>query len=206
MAIATYDELKTAAANWLARDDLASQIPDFIFLAEAAFNRDFRVRAMEQRAQAATAAGQAYYAWPADMLEVRTIQINTDPPRVLEYLTPEQLRLQGVAAGASTPSYWTDLGASLQLWPAPAGGLTIEIDYYKKLDLATDGANWLLARHPDIYLYGTLLQAEPYLHNDARMATWAQLLIAANDQMEREEWRVKSGAPPAMVRTDYRGA
>ncbi len=206
MAITTYNELKTAVANWLVRDDLASQIPDFIFLAEAAFNRDFRVRAMEQRAQAPTEAGEAYYAWPADMLEVRAIQINTDPPRVLEYLTPEQLRLQGTAAGASTPAYWTDLAASLQLWPTPTSNLTIEIDYYRKLDLATDTANWLLTRHPDIYLYGTLLQAEPYLHNDARVATWAQLLIAANDQMEREEWRIKSGVPPAMVRTDYRGA
>ncbi len=206
MAITTYTELKAAIANWLARDDLASQIPDFVFLAEAAFNRDFRVRAMEQRATASTVAGQAYYAWPADLLEVRTIHIGTDPPRVLEYLTPEQVRLQGSAEQSTTPAYWTDLGASLQLWPTPAEGLTIEIDYYKKLDLATNGANWLLTRHPDIYLYGALLQAEPYLHNDARVAIWAQLLAAASDQMAREEWRIKAGVPPVSVRTGYRGA
>lgn len=206
MSISTYDELKSAVASWLARDDLASQIPDFVFLAEAAFNRDLRVRAMEQRATAPTIAGQAYYAWPADLLEVRSIQINTDPPRVLEYLTPEQLRLQGCAAAAATPLYWTDIGASLQLWPTPPAEVTIEIDYYKRLDLAAEGTNWLLARHPDIYLYGTLLQAEPYLHNDARLQTWAQLLASASDQMEREEWRVKSGAQPAAARTQYRGA
>lgn len=206
MTITTYGELKSAVANWLARDDLTSQIPDFVFLAEAAFNRDFRVRAMEQRAQATTNGGQAYYAWPTDLLEVRSIQINIDPPRVLEYLTPEQLRWQGGASSNATPIYWTDVGASLQLWPTPTEGLPVEIDYYKKLDLASDGANWLLARHPDIYLYGALLQAEPYLQNDARILTWAQLLRAANDQMEREEWRVKAGAMPARVRSDYQGA
>ena len=35
MAIGTYAELKTAIANFLARDDLTDRIPEFISLAEA---------------------------------------------------------------------------------------------------------------------------------------------------------------------------
>jgi hypothetical protein len=30
MAITTYAELKTAAANWLSRSDLGSRIPEFV--------------------------------------------------------------------------------------------------------------------------------------------------------------------------------
>jgi len=47
MAISTFAELKTAAANWLDRSDLTDRIPEFIALAEARFNRILRIRAME---------------------------------------------------------------------------------------------------------------------------------------------------------------
>ena len=39
MSISTYDELKTAVANTMARSDLDSQIPNFILLAEARLSR-----------------------------------------------------------------------------------------------------------------------------------------------------------------------
>ena len=32
--------------------------------------------------------------------------------------------------------------------------------------------NWLLTAHPDIYLYGTLLESAPYLKDDARVVVW----------------------------------
>jgi len=47
MAISTFAELKTAAANWLDRSDLTDRIPEFIALAEARFNRILRIRDME---------------------------------------------------------------------------------------------------------------------------------------------------------------
>ena len=47
MALDSYTNLKTAIANFLARDDLTSEIDDFIDLTEAYFNRRLRIRAME---------------------------------------------------------------------------------------------------------------------------------------------------------------
>jgi hypothetical protein len=47
MALNSYTNLKTAIANFLARDDLTSEIDDFIDLTEADFNRRLRVRSME---------------------------------------------------------------------------------------------------------------------------------------------------------------
>ncbi|MCK8356920.1 hypothetical protein LXA28_18340, partial [Erwinia amylovora] len=48
--------------------------------------------------------------------------------------------------------------------------------------------NWLLTDHPDLYLYGSLLQAEAYLFNDDRLAVWktahdevmAEIMTAGN--------------------------
>jgi len=207
MPIANYDDLTVALANWLARDDLTGRIPSFIALAEAAFNREFRVRAMEQRATAPTVAGQQYYAWPADLLEVRYIRLLGDPPCVLTYLNPERLGARSLSE-AGRPRYWSDIQAALALSPVPTGGLTVEIDYFRRLDLAAAGSdgNWLIRRHPDVYLYGALMQAEPYLMNDARAQTWAQLLNAAVDQMQREDWRIKAGVEPRRVAADYEGA
>jgi hypothetical protein len=36
-------------------------------------------------------------------------------------------------------------------------------------------SNWLLAQHPDAYLYGSLAEAEAFGFNDARLATWRAL-------------------------------
>ena len=47
MALDSYTNLKTAIANFLARDDLSSEIDDFIDLTEADLNRRLRIRAME---------------------------------------------------------------------------------------------------------------------------------------------------------------
>lgn len=207
MSIVNYSDLAVALANWLARDDLSGRIPTFIALAEAAFNREFRVRAMEQRATAETVAGQQYYAWPDDLLEVRYIRVLGTPPAVLTYLNPEQLVGRGDDE-SGRPRFWSDIQAALALWPLPSAGHVVEIDYFRKLDLAAAGSdgNWLIRRHPDVYLYGALLQAEPYLMNDSRAQTWAQLLNAAVDQMNREDWRIKAGVEPRRVTTDFIGA
>ena len=46
MAIATYSDLQSLVANYLARDDLSTQIVDFIKLAEVRIRRDLRLREM----------------------------------------------------------------------------------------------------------------------------------------------------------------
>ena len=49
MALSTYDELRDSIANWADRADLAQFIPDFVALCEARFNRELRLRSMEQK-------------------------------------------------------------------------------------------------------------------------------------------------------------
>ena len=49
MAITTYSELKTAIADFLARDDLTSQIDTFIDLAESRISRELETRSQENR-------------------------------------------------------------------------------------------------------------------------------------------------------------
>ena len=104
------------------------------------------------------------------------------PPITLEYLTPEEIsERRSVLNSTGRPLYFTVIGGStgqLEVLPSPDSTYTSSIVYYTKIPALTDSAttNWLLSSHPDIYLYGLLVEAEPYLKNDERLPVWASQL------------------------------
>jgi hypothetical protein len=77
MALDTFAGLKTTIADYLNRDDLTAIIPTFITLAEAKLNRKLRVRQMLKRATASV--DSQYFAYPADWLQAKEFQLNTNP-------------------------------------------------------------------------------------------------------------------------------
>jgi hypothetical protein len=195
MAITTYAELQTAAANWLDRTDLTARIPEFIELAEANFNRVIRQPDMVTKNDSFSIAGR-YTTLPTDTLEIVRIVVDLTPVIVLEYLTPEEISERRIVMTATgKPYYFTVIGGSsnqLEVVPSPDDTYTSSIVYYTRIPALTDSAttNWLLTAHPDIYLFGTLVEAEPYLKNDERMPMWTsrldKALMALRLQGERE--------------------
>jgi hypothetical protein len=103
MAFSTYSELKTEIANFLARDDLTTQIPSFITLAEARMSRELNSRTQEKRANATTVAGDGFISLPTDLRAVRNVQLNTDPITVLQFYTPEFLSKEYSSSGTGKP-------------------------------------------------------------------------------------------------------
>ena len=182
MAISNYTELKTAVANWLDRDDLTDRIPEFIALAEARFNRVLRLRSMETKETASTVAGQRNLALPANYIQMRNFQVNTSPLTTLSYVTPEIYDRVWGGSTSGTPKFYTILANEVSFGPIPATVMEVEMLFYKRfdnLDSATtsgypDSVNWLITNAPDIYLYGSMLEAEPFIMNDERIAIWAQ--------------------------------
>ena len=84
------------------------------------------------------------------------------------------------------------VGTDLLLVPAPDTAYKAEITYYEKLvPLSSANTNSILQEAPNIYLFGALLQAEPYLKNDSRIATWQQkydsVVAKLYSKREREE-------------------
>ena len=175
MAISTYTELKTAVANWLDRDDLTDRIPEFIALAETRMNRVLRLRMMEAKYTASTVGAQRNYALPTGYLQMRNFQLNTSPITTLSYVSPEIFdRLWGGSTGG-TPQFYTILANEIQLGPIPASAQTMEMLFYKKITAlsSTNLTEQMLTDNPDIYLYGALLEAEPFIMNDERVSLWA---------------------------------
>lgn len=204
MAISNYGELKTAVKNWMDRDDLTARIPEFIALAEARFNRVLRIRAMESKQTASTVAGQQNLALPTNYIQMRNVQMNTSPVTPMQYVTPEIFdRLYGGSV-TGTPKFYTIIANELQLGPTPDTVQTIEMLFYKKFDsLSADGdTNWVLTNAPDVYLYGALLEAEPFIMNDSRVQLWATAFqTAIGDIQEQDNKDRHSGSALRVMNT-----
>ena len=205
MAITTYAELKTAISNWLDRTDLDDRIPEFIALAEARHRRDFKIRRMETRVTASTIADTEYYSLPDNFIAMRNIQLNTDPKTALEYMTPEQMdRVRG-GSNTGKPKAYSIIGNNFQLRPIPDGVYEIEMLYFKYFTALSDSntTNDMLTYHPDAYLYGALVEAEPYLYNDKRLQTWSSLYDRAKDDIIRSNERARHSGVAPTTRIDY---
>jgi hypothetical protein len=186
MALSTYANLLTAVAGWLNRTDLTSNIPDFIALAEAEFNRRLRTIEMEARATATLTSDAV--AVPTDFIGLRSIKIaNTK----LEYAPPSEIYDDETTGGY--PTRYTVTDGQFVFRPAPTSG-TVVIDYFATIPALTvsNTTNWLMTKHPDLYLFATCAQAEFYLVNDARVPAWKgrteELIEQINSAVAKERY------------------
>ena len=189
MAISNYSELTTAVANWLDRDDLTLRIPEFIALAEAKFNRTLRLRSMEAKYTADTIAGQRNLALPTGYIQMRNFQVNSNPLTTLSYVTPEIYdRLWG-GSTSGIPKFYTILANEVSLGPIPASVMEVEMLFYKNFTNLSSvvATNWLITNAPDAYLYGAMMQAEPFIMNDERVALWGASLNNAIQELQEQD-------------------
>jgi len=190
MAIGTFAQLKTAAANWLDRSDLTARIPEFITLAEARFNRILRIRDMETVSTAiSTSAGTREYSLPTGFVQMKEFHLSTDPLTPLAYITPEMMTRIWAGSGQGKPEVFTIIADNVRLGPNPDAVYTTSMLYYKTFTALSDSAttNDMLTNNPDVYLYGTLLEAEPFIMNDARVQLWAVAFKQAIDDIQNQD-------------------
>jgi len=202
MALTTYTELKTSIGDWLNRSDLTTAIPDFISLAEAQIERTLRTRQMIVRANAFFNA--QYGAVPADFLETKSLKLtSTNPETPLSFLSIDALDNEMTKFTASgRPKFFGIVGGQFRIVPTPDSNYTIELTYYAKLTKLSSSVatNFLLDSSPDIYLYGALLQAAPYLQDDARIQTWATLYERALNDLQTADDRGASSGGALLTR------
>ena len=205
MALSTYAELKASVADWLNRSDLTSAITDFVSLAESQMERDLRTRQMIVRANATI--NTEYSALPSDYLEAKSFKLTgTNPISPLVFQSINALDdLQVTYTSSGQPKYFCMIGGQIRVLPVPDTSYVSELIYYAKLSKLSDSntINWLLTLSPDVYLYGSLLQAAPYLQDDARIQVWAGLYQKGIEALNLADERgsMTGGALMARART-----
>ena len=177
MSYTNYSDLQASVASYLGRSDLTTQIPDFIRFAEIRLGRELRTRQMLNSATAPTVANDARTALPTDFLEIRDLFIQGNPRRPLSYMSPSAFSREAKADVIGLPVFYTLLASEFQFAPVPDAIYTLEVLYYAKPTFLSTAntSNVFLANYPDALLYGSLIEAEPYLINDARSQLWSTL-------------------------------
>ena len=203
MAISTFDELKTATANWLGRDDLTDRIPEFIAMAEGRMNRTIFARAQEARATATLTADDAYTSLPTDLRQIRSVQLNTTPTTVLRFMPPAMLERTYPSTTTGKPLAYAVIGTEIKFAPTPDSGYTAEILYTQGIPAlsSSNAVNTYLTRSPDAYLYGTLTEAHRYLMDPGQAHNFDQLFGRAMGEIKAEDDEARWGGSPLQMKT-----
>lgn len=189
MTISTCADLKSQVATILNRSNLTTQIPYYIQRAEtriaygseeAPFKSDpLRIRAMEQSSYATFNAQSI--ALPTGYLQHKRLYLSRTPNAQLKYVTPTEF-WDDVRTGISgCPLIFTIESDAFYLSPTPDTSYTGEILYYKKpTALSADSdTNTLLTSFPNIYLFGTLLEAFSDARNEDQAQKYANKFAGA---------------------------
>jgi hypothetical protein len=204
MSIGNYAELQTAVANFMARSDLTSQIPDFITMAESRMSRELETREQEKRSQATLTAGDEYILLPNDFREVREVKINASPTRVLSYYSPAALDSMYSSNGQGMPEGYSIVGLEMKLRPIPDSAYTSEIVYIGSLpNISNITTPTLFIRSPDLYLYGALAEGYAYLLDEARAAQYDQKFTRILEEIKVDEQRSHYGTGSLTIKSAY---
>ena len=205
MSLATYSDLKTSIANFLARSDLTDQIPDFISLCEARMSRELDTRGQESSTTFSTVAGTESYALPTDLREIRVAKINKTPTKVLEFVTPHGIYVNSPQNETGNPEFYTVIGGNIHLRPIPDSVMTVELILGSGLTVLSDSntSNTVLSRHPDAYLYGSLTAAHTFLMDEARATQYDALFTRSIDEIKKDTDQARYGGGSLTIKTDF---
>lgn len=175
--ITSYSTLLTEVASWLARSDLTSAIPGFVQNMEEKFLRQPKNFGpwMESSLSVPISTTAAV---PSDYRALKIAYLDGQSNRPLIASSLEQvLMAYPRASGSGQPKWIARDGANFVFGPVPSGSYTLNGTYYAKPTLlrnfaADAAAHFLIVNAPDLLLYGSLLEAQPYLMNDKRLPVW----------------------------------
>lgn len=174
--VMTYDSLNSTVLQYLERQDQAvvNAIPTFITLCEFEIAQEIKTLGQLNVANSTMNINNPVLQKPARWRKTVSMHVtdgdgNTQPVflRKFEYLKnywPDAIQ-------TDLPLFYSDIDYEhWYLAPTPSQNYSFEVLYYERIQpLSSDNqTNWLTQNAPNAMLYGTLLQAMPFLKNDAR--------------------------------------
>ena len=176
-SVMTYSSLISDIQQYLERDDLAvtNQIPSFIMLAEFEIAQQMKTLGQIQVVTSTMTIGNPIIPKPARWRKTVSMNLTfTASGEVQPILLRKYEYLKQYApsvTATSVPLYYADYDYDNWLVaPTPDQAYNFEVLYYERLaPLSADNqTNWITRNAPNAMLYGTLLQAMPFLKNDQR--------------------------------------
>lgn len=177
VGIVDYASLQTSLTAMLTHTLFVANYPLMIQLFESEANRRLRVRQQETSTTLTTVNGDTTL--PSDYLGHRRVTWLGSQSIDLEYVEPSFLLASYPTSPTGVPQIFTIEGSTMHIRPVDDTASVIGFNYFAKIPaLGTlaplDGTqtNWLLTAHPDLYLFGTMIEAELFAVNDERAPLW----------------------------------
>jgi hypothetical protein len=171
------------------------QIPRLINLAERRIARELKIQGFINVVSGTLQSGVAVYPKPDRWRDTVSINIGTGNQnntrnvlfsRAYEYL----LSYWPDRTATSQPIFYSDYDYTHWLIaPTPNADYPFEVLYYELPPLLDDvvQTNWLTDYAPQLLLYGTLLEATPFLKNDERIPVWQNMYDRAASMLNGED-------------------
>jgi hypothetical protein len=151
----------------------------------------------------ATATSSAEYVQlPADWLEAINLHI-VDGQQPIRFVTLDEADRINKLQNYTASTFYSLMNGAIELVPAPGDDVEIEMIYYGKVPALSDAAttNWLLTKAPDLYLYGSLVHASPFLMDDQRIPTFASMYSTRFEALNDESKTSTHSGGPLVART-----
>lgn len=198
----TFETLKQDVQRYLERGStfasdpiVFEQIPRLINLAERRIARELKVQGFIAVVTDTMVPGQSVYQKPDRWRDTVSINVGTgankasrktlytrDYEYCRSYWPDESQTDEPVFYAEYDYDHWL-------ITPTPDEAYPFEVLYYELPPLLDDSiqTNWLTEYAPQLLLYGTLLEATPFLKNDERIATWQQYYDRAAAMLNGED-------------------
>lgn len=181
----TFTSLQVDIRNYLERGGATDpivyeQIPRLITLAERRIARELKIQGFQTVVNTTMQAGVAVYAKPDRWRDTISINYGTGTnnnvhtpvfARSYEYIRsywPNETEL-------GQPKFYADYDYKHWIFvPTPAESYPMEVLYYELPPLLddTNQTNWLTEFAPNLLLYGSLVEATPFVKDDQRVQLW----------------------------------
>lgn len=177
--VMTYDSLVADIESYLERTDAATvdKIPTFIMLAEQQIATQIKFLGNLTVNNSTMVTGNPVIAKPARWHKSVSLNVTVGGVRQAVLLRKyEYIREYWPDATLTgVPQFYCDY--DYEHWlvgPTPADDYTFEVLYYERVQPldSSNQTNWFTEYAPQALLYGSLLQAMPFLKNDERIPMW----------------------------------
>lgn len=193
-AVMTYDSLVDDVTTYLERDDTATtdKIPQFIMLAEQIIASEIKFLGNLTVSTSTMVASSATIEKPARWRKTVSMNLTVAGERQPILLRKyEYLREYWPDPTATdVPKFYCDYDYTHWLIaPTPTSAYNFEVLYYERpqpLDTSNQ-TNWFTTYAPQALLYGSLLQAMPFLKNDSRIQMWQQQYSLIMNTLKAED-------------------
>ncbi len=181
-----YSDLLQDIREWMLNDDVKPE--RMVQLCEAKFGRDLRTRQVEVTNNI-TLTGREV-ALPTDYSQAISLSLDQEES-ILDLVSIERLRESRAYYLQGRPQLYAISGNNLVFGPTPSANPVALFTYYAKFVplSATNQTNWLLDEAYDLYLYGSLLHAGPYIKDTADSQFFLSVYNDAMDSIREADTR-----------------